>query len=171
MPSKKAPMFTLILVLHALFCLFLIVVILLQSGKGAGIGAAFGGASQTVFGPRGAASLLSRITAIVAAAFMITSITLAWLSSSSSSQMEKKVAALQDVKAKSATVDLSEKPTEALPSAPASPEPIATENETDLHEDVVKAEEAAAEPPAPKAPDAKPVEPAASPAEPAAPAE
>ncbi|MCU0663788.1 MAG: preprotein translocase subunit SecG [Myxococcota bacterium] len=115
-----------------MFCLFLIVVILLQSGRGAGIGAAFGGASQTVFGPRGAASLLSRITAFVAVAFMLTSITLAWLSSSSSSQMEKKVAALQDVKSTSVKVNLDEKPTEAAPTGPAAPDPSATVKETDL---------------------------------------
>jgi preprotein translocase subunit SecG len=65
---------TLLTILHYLICLFLIVVILLQAGKGADIGAAFGaGGSQTVFGPRGAATFLSKLTAVVALLFLATS--------------------------------------------------------------------------------------------------
>ena len=62
---------------HILVCFFIIVVVLLQSGKSGDISAAFGGqGSQTAFGPRGAASALSRATTWSAVAFMITSITL-----------------------------------------------------------------------------------------------
>ena len=62
---------------HILVCFFIIVVVLLQSGKSGYISAAFGGqGSQTAFGPRGAASALSRATTWSAVAFMITSITL-----------------------------------------------------------------------------------------------
>lgn len=68
---------TVVLVLHYFVCAFLIVVILLQAGKGADIGAAFGGASQTVFGSRGAATFLSKLTTAVAIVFLMTSITLA----------------------------------------------------------------------------------------------
>ena len=63
--------------LHVLVCFVLIIVIMLQSGSAADLAGAFGGAgSQTAFGPRGAASALSRATTWSAVAFMITSITL-----------------------------------------------------------------------------------------------
>ena len=69
---------TILLVFHLCICFFLIGVILLQAGKGADIGAAFGaGGSQTVFGPRGAATFLSKMTTVVALLFLATSITLA----------------------------------------------------------------------------------------------
>jgi len=75
---------TFIIVLHIFVALFLIVVVLLQAGKGASIGAAFGGSSQTVFGSRGPASFLGKITTIAAALFMITSLTLSVLYSKTS---------------------------------------------------------------------------------------
>ena len=62
-------------------CVALIIVVLLQAGKGAGLGAAFGGSSQTVFGSAGRASFLTKTTAGLAAAFMIISLFLAWNSS------------------------------------------------------------------------------------------
>src|ERR1700694_5472097 len=67
----------LIVVIHVIVCLFLIAVVLLQSGKSGDLAAAFGGqGSQTAFGPRGAASVLSRATTWSAIIFMLTSITL-----------------------------------------------------------------------------------------------
>jgi preprotein translocase subunit SecG len=70
-------MIYLVTTLHLLVCLFIILVVLLQSGKSGDISAAFGGqGSQTAFGPRGAATALSRATTWSAVAFMITSITL-----------------------------------------------------------------------------------------------
>jgi preprotein translocase subunit SecG len=67
----------LLTVVHIIVCLFLIIVVLLQSGKSADIAAAFGGmGSQTAFGPRGAATLLSKATTLAAVIFMLTSITL-----------------------------------------------------------------------------------------------
>ena len=67
----------LIYAVHILVCLFLIVVVLLQSGKSGDIAAAFGGmGSQTAFGPRGAATALSKATTWSAVLFMVTSITL-----------------------------------------------------------------------------------------------
>jgi len=67
-----------VVTIHVLVCFFIIIVVLLQSGKSGDISAAFGGqGSQTAFGPRGAASALSRATTWSAVAFMITSITLA----------------------------------------------------------------------------------------------
>jgi preprotein translocase subunit SecG len=67
----------LITIVHVIVCLFLIAVVLLQSGKSGDLAAAFGGqGSQTAFGPRGAASVLSRATTWSAIIFMVTSITL-----------------------------------------------------------------------------------------------
>ena len=67
-------------ILHVLVCLFLILVVLAQQGKGQDLASAFGGAgSQTAFGARGTATLLSKITAGAAAIFMITSLALSYL--------------------------------------------------------------------------------------------
>jgi preprotein translocase subunit SecG len=67
--------------LHVLVCFFLIIVVLLQSGKAADLAGAFGGmGSQTVFGPRGTATVLSKATEVAAALFMITALSLAILS-------------------------------------------------------------------------------------------
>jgi len=71
--------YTLIIIVHVFICFLMIGAILLQSGKGAEIGAAFGGSSQTVFGSRGPANFLSKLTVAVAAVFMLTSLTLAIL--------------------------------------------------------------------------------------------
>jgi preprotein translocase subunit SecG len=69
-------------VIHIIVCVFLIVVVLLQSGKSADIAAAFGGmGSQTAFGPRGTATLLSKATTWSAVIFMLTSITLSIMAS------------------------------------------------------------------------------------------
>lgn len=70
-------MFTFVVVLHIIVCLFLIFIILIQSSKGAEMGAAFGGSSQTLFGSRGAATVMSKVTTITAILFMLTSLTLA----------------------------------------------------------------------------------------------
>src|SRR3989449_7587717 len=70
-------MITLITIVHIFVCFFLIIVVLLQSGKSGDIAAAFGGmGSQTAFGPRGAATALSKATTWSAVIFMVTSITL-----------------------------------------------------------------------------------------------
>ena len=70
-------MYTLILIVHIVVCIFLIVVVLLQSGKAADLAGAFGGmGSQTAFGPRGSATVLSKATTVSAIVFMLTSMTL-----------------------------------------------------------------------------------------------
>jgi len=81
-------MHILVVALHVLVASILILMVLLQKGKGADIGAAFGGASQTVFGPRGAQSFLSKLTTGAAIIFMLTSFTLAFTQSKKSSVME-----------------------------------------------------------------------------------
>jgi preprotein translocase subunit SecG len=87
-------MIPIITFIHILVCFFLVVIVLLQHGKGADIGATFGGAGNTVFGTEGPVPLLNKITTGVAILFMITSISLAWLSANSGtgSVMENVVA-------------------------------------------------------------------------------
>ena len=72
-------MYILLIIIHVLVCFLMVGAILLQSGKGAEIGASFGGSSQTVFGSRGPANFLSKFTVVVAAIFMLTSLSLAIL--------------------------------------------------------------------------------------------
>ena len=68
-------------VIHVIVCLFLMIVVLLQSGKAADLAGAFGGmGSQTVFGPRGAATVLSKATTIAAGCFLVTSLSLSIIS-------------------------------------------------------------------------------------------
>jgi preprotein translocase subunit SecG len=75
----------LLTVLHVIVCIFLIVVVLLQSGKAADLAGAFGGmGSQTAFGPRGSATLLSKATTISAILFMFTSMSLSIMATRSS---------------------------------------------------------------------------------------
>ena len=70
-------MVVLLTIIHVIVCVFLVVVVLLQSGKAADLAGAFGGmGSQTVFGPRGSATVLSKATTIAAAVFMCTSLML-----------------------------------------------------------------------------------------------
>ena len=87
-------MIPIITFIHILVCFFLVVIVLLQHGKGADIGATFGGAGNTVFGTEGPVPLLNKITTGVAILFMVTSVTLAWFSANSGtgSVMENVVA-------------------------------------------------------------------------------
>jgi preprotein translocase subunit SecG len=72
---------TLLTILHVVVCLFLIGIVLLQHGKGADIGATFGGSSQSLFGSEGPLPLLNKITTAAAIIFMLTSVALAYISS------------------------------------------------------------------------------------------
>lgn len=71
-------MSTLINVVHIVTCILLILVVLIQSGKGAEISASLGGSSQTIFGSSGGANFFTRFTSIMAAVFMATSLYLTW---------------------------------------------------------------------------------------------
>lgn len=73
-------MVTIVVAIHVVICLALVIVILLQQGKGAEIGAVFGGSSQTVFGASGAGNVLTKATWAMAAMFFATSIFLAYAS-------------------------------------------------------------------------------------------
>jgi preprotein translocase subunit SecG len=87
-------------IVHVVVCLFLVIVVLLQSGKAADLAGAFGGmGSQTAFGPRGAATVLSKATTIAAAVFMLTSLSLAIVATrnagTATSVLERQKAATQ----------------------------------------------------------------------------
>lgn len=104
----------LILVLHAIAALSIIGLVLLQHGKGADVGAAFGsGASGSLFGASGSANFLSRATAIMAVVFFVTSMGLTWFSSQKTS--DRGVMAAPSAPSKSVPSDI------PAPSAPASP--------------------------------------------------
>ena len=112
-----------LLTVHYMICFFLIVVILLQVGKGADIGAVFGGASQTVFGGRGPTTFLSKITAVMAIAFLVTSISLAHISKTRSADTVIDKATPVEAGAPAASPEAgapaAEKSPEAAPTAPA----------------------------------------------------
>ena len=104
-------MITLVTIVHVIVCFFLIVVVLLQSGKSGDIAAAFGGmGSQTAFGPRGAATALSKATTWSTVIFMVTSITLSIFASRRSGTNS----VLQGVKSQ---------PVKSQPAKPATPPP------------------------------------------------
>ncbi len=76
-----------VIVLHVIVCIALIMIVLLQTGKGADMGAAFGGgSSQTLFGSTGASTFLGKATTVAAVIFMLTSLTLAYMSGGQTSQ-------------------------------------------------------------------------------------
>ena len=119
----------LIVILHIAVCIALIMIVLLQSGKGADMGAAFGGgASQTLFGSTGASTFLGKMTTAVAVVFMLTSFGLAYMSghkSEESIMLDSKPPVEQQ-----AAPAAPEKPADAVP-APAPPAaPAATGEET-----------------------------------------
>ncbi|MFH0810907.1 MAG: preprotein translocase subunit SecG [Pseudomonadota bacterium] len=74
-------MWTTLVIIHVLVGLALIFIVLLQTGKGADMGAAFGGSSQTLFGGAGPGTFLGKMTTVAAIIFMCTSLSLAYLSS------------------------------------------------------------------------------------------
>ncbi len=118
-----------VLIAHTLIALLIIVLVLLQRGKGADAGAAFGaGASGTVFGARGSSSFFSRATAVCATLFFVSSLTLAYLSSQATSAPSSLLdeAPVVETEAEEAPELSEEMPVSDLPSL----EP--TEESTDL---------------------------------------
>ena len=105
-------------VIHVLACFAIIGIVLLQSGKGADIGSAFGGAgSQAVFGSMGTPTLLGKITTGIAIVFTITSFTLAILGG------ERATSVIREAAPPPATAPAPAPPTPAAPAAPAAPAP------------------------------------------------
>jgi preprotein translocase subunit SecG len=113
-------MFIAMVVLHTLLCLAIVGIVLLQSGKGADIGSAFGGAgSQAVFGSMGTPTVLGKFTAVVAVLFLVTSFGLALLGSAKTSSV------IRDVPGAPAAPDPPATSTPAAPPAAAPPAPAA----------------------------------------------
>jgi preprotein translocase subunit SecG len=105
------------IVLHVIACLFLIGVVLLQQGKSQDLASAFGGGgTQTAFGPRGSANVLSRATTILAALFMVTSLALSMLRPRDGSILDEVQAP-----AASPAVTVPAAPPASAPAVPASP--------------------------------------------------
>jgi preprotein translocase subunit SecG len=73
-------MITILTIIHILVCIFMVSIVLLQHGKGADIGATFGGGGQSLFGTEGPVPMLNKVTTTAAVIFMMTSISLAYLS-------------------------------------------------------------------------------------------
>ena len=98
---------TVILIIHVLLAVALIVLILVQHGKGADAGAAFGsGASSTVFGARGSATFLTKLTTGIALIFFVTIISLAYIASNKTSESKSLIKNNQtDIKIPSSTPD------------------------------------------------------------------
>jgi preprotein translocase subunit SecG len=114
-------MTTLLIVLHVIVCLFLICIVLLQHGKGADIGATFGGSSQSLFGTEGPIPLLNKITTLAAVIFMGTSVTLAYLASHKSSTSVMKDMKVQETQVPSPQTPVTVPMPAAQPAAPEAP--------------------------------------------------
>lgn len=116
-----------LIVLHVLVCVFLILFVLLQPGARGGVGAAFGGAGgATVFGGRGANTFLAKLTGASAVIFMLTSISLSYFVSKSSSVMTNRVpaaTATDDVKKDEAKADAPAPEAAAAPVGESPPAP------------------------------------------------
>ncbi|HUS65825.1 MAG TPA: preprotein translocase subunit SecG [Kofleriaceae bacterium] len=106
---------TLVKIIHVMVCIFLMLTVLLQAGKGGGMGAAFGGGTSmgTVFGGSGAGNFLKKLTVAAAMIFMITSMTLAWMATPSTDPLkeywaQQQAAQLERERAHKAAIDDSE---------------------------------------------------------------
>jgi preprotein translocase subunit SecG len=115
-------MYTLLVILHIAASLTLILIVLLQAGKGADMGAAFGGSSQTVFGSSGAGTFLGKMTAGIAVLFMLTSLLLTYSAShrSSSSLLERSKVPVTEQKLPPASPNAATQPAAMPPVAPVS---------------------------------------------------
>jgi len=117
-------MATFILIIHLIVCFFLITIVLIQGGKGAELGAAFGGSSQTLFGARGAATFFSKLTTTAAVIFMLTSFTLSLVTSRGGSVVKKVPAATEQRQIPQGTTTgpiQGVNPVQQAPAAPGSP--------------------------------------------------
>ena len=144
--------YTLVTLVHVLACFFLVLVVLLQTGKGSDVGAVFGGSSQTIFGSSGAGNFLTKTTTGIAVLFMLTSLFLSYGASRQTTEslfdaisteslgvqeeLEELPAATPGAEAGSApgdsgTAGQPEAATEPQAAAPASPEPPAALSEAD----------------------------------------
>ena len=119
-------MYILVLILHVVVCLFLVIVVLLQSGKAADLAGAFGGmGSQTAFGPRGSATLLSKATTVSAVLFMLTSLSLSILATRGAGLS---TTVLEDVQQKNVPAKTQKAPTPVPPANQGTPLPLPGQN-------------------------------------------
>ena len=115
-------MYTAITIVHVLACIFLALVVLLQTGKGADMGAVFGGSSSTVFGSSGAGNFLTRLTTATAIIFMLTSISLTYLSARQTTATVFDSAPMaQPAAPQNAPLETGEQSAPPAPAAPAAP--------------------------------------------------
>src|SRR5262249_5901712 len=149
-------MVTVLTILHIIVCVFLIFVVLLQAGKGGGMGLAFGsGQAATMFGGSGAGNLLTRVTAATAIVFMLTSLTLAYLASKGGrSDWLKDVERTSDAQAKREAAAMQKLASDAGPKAEA-PQPPAPASSEAPATPATPAEESKPETPAPEKAPAK----------------
>lgn len=113
------PMYSVVVVVHILACVALIMIVLLQTGRGAEMGAAFGGASQTLFGGSGGTTFLSKLTTAAAVIFMLTCLGLSYISSG---PQTKSVMDNVPVEVPQGPAIPEAKPVQPLPEQPAAPE-------------------------------------------------
>ena len=119
-------MYGVLLALHIIICFGLIVVVLLQSGKGGGLaGGAFGGTAQTVFGGRGATDFMTRATMVLGGAFFVTSLVLALMSTGGQAQRSLMQEAARQAQ-KQAPPTLPSQPGQPAPGQQTAPAPTGT---------------------------------------------
>jgi preprotein translocase subunit SecG len=117
-------MYIALVIFHVIICLGIIGIVLLQSGKGADIGSAFGGAgSQAVFGSMGTPTIMSKLTGAVAVAFAITSFTLALMGGERGSSVIRETAPAPTAPASAPTAPAPGAPAQPAAPAPATPAP------------------------------------------------
>ncbi len=120
-------MYTVVTIIHVLSCIFLVLVVLLQTGKGADMGAVFGGSSSTVFGSSGAGTFLTRLTTATAIVFMLTSLSLTYFSSRRQVATVFDSAPAASVPPAAAPEAGAPAPEGAAPAPPAAPAPVQPE--------------------------------------------
>jgi len=103
-------------IVHVFVCIVLILVVLLQAGKGANMGAVFGGSSQTIFGSSGPGTFLGKMTTAVAVIFMLTSFSLSYTASRTGSSL------MEGAAKPAKTAPATPAPAAAIPQAPAVPQ-------------------------------------------------
>jgi preprotein translocase subunit SecG len=137
-------MYTFLSILYVFVCLFLILVVLLQSGKGGGLGSAFGGSSTQIFGGAGAGNLLTRLTAVSAFLFMTLSVALAFYSTSGEQALDRAIREQAAAQEAAPELDVEEAEAAALEAEQAAA--AEAEAEVEVEADVAAAEaEAVAE--------------------------
>jgi preprotein translocase subunit SecG len=117
---------TFLIIVHVVVSVVLILVILLQAGKGGGLGGAFGGSTQAVFGGRGAQTFLGKVTSAAAAIFMLTSLSLSYLSTRSGSVVKEAPAPIAPAQLPAAPAlpgPAQSSPAQSAPSQPGQPIP------------------------------------------------